>query len=148
MTTSDDFGQGQPQYGQPQYGQPQYGQPQGGGQPGQFGQAEYRQPPFEQQPYGQQPGQPGYGPQGGYQAARPRNGFSIAALVCAIAQVLFFLLPLFALLAIIFGAIGVSKARRLGGAGRGMGLTGLILGCVGMVFFVLVIIGTVITSNH
>jgi hypothetical protein len=133
MTTSDDFGQG---------GQPQYGQPQGGGQPGQFGQQQYGQPQ-----YGMQPGQPGYGPQGGYQAARPRNGFSIAALVCAIAQVLFFILPLFALLAIIFGAIGVSKARSLGGAGRGMGLTGLILGCAGMVFFVLIVLLAVVVHH-
>jgi hypothetical protein len=79
--------------------------------------------------------------------ARQRNGFAIAALVCAIAQVLFFILPLFALLAIIFGAIGVSKAKSMGGVGRGMGLTGLILGCVGMVFFALVVVGTVVVHH-
>ncbi|HEY1616213.1 MAG TPA: hypothetical protein VGG25_01270 [Streptosporangiaceae bacterium] len=107
-----------------------------GSQPGQFG---------GQPPYGQPPGQPGYGPQGGVE--RQRNGFAIASLVCAIAQVLLFILPLLALLAIIFGAIGISKARNMAGVGRGMSLTGLILGCLGMVLFVVGVVGAVVVDH-
>lgn len=91
-------------------------------------------------------GHPGYqGSQvGGYQPGAPVgapagrvNSLSIAALVCGLAQfVLWFLLlvPGFiaALLGLIFGVMALGQIRQRGEAGRGMALTGVILGTIGV----------------
>ena len=55
---------------------------------------------------------------------RGNNGFAIAALICGI---LGFVVPGLGLLSIIFGAIGLSRK------GRGMALTGMILGIVNLI---------------
>src|SRR5262245_8911202 len=70
----------------------------------------------------------------------PSNGFSVASLVLGILTlVLFFTiwLPwLLGVLAIVFGAIGISKAGK--GAGqRGMAIAGLVCGAVGVVLSLL-----------
>tara|TARA_B110000196_G_C21133414_1_gene659728 strand:- start:634 stop:1158 length:525 start_codon:yes stop_codon:yes gene_type:complete len=54
------------------------------------------------------------------------NGFAIAALICGI---LGFVVPGLGLLSIIFGAIGAGKKRK----GRGMAITGMILGIVNLI---------------
>lgn len=95
------YGQQQPQYGQapPQYGQqPQYGQPQ-------YGQPQYGAP-------GQYPGPGGYGPQ-----PKQGNGFSVAG-VC---------LCVIPLLGLIFSIIGVVKSKARGGAGKTLGIVGIVL---------------------
>lgn len=103
-------------------------------------------PPTAQRPT--QPG-PGYGyPGQGYQQPynappnyaqqypQPRtgNGRAIAALVLGILAVVLCWLSIFdivfVVLAIVFGFLGLSDAKR-GGTGRGMALTGLICGVVG-----------------
>lgn len=93
-----------PQYGQPQYGQPQYNQ-------AQYGQAQYGQPQYFGQP-------PYYG--------RPVEAktLSIASMVCGIASVLmgWLLLPQFA--AIITGHLALRREP----SGKGMSITGLVLG--------------------
>ncbi|MDT0169147.1 DUF4190 domain-containing protein [Pseudarthrobacter sp. BRE9] len=98
-----------PQYGQPQYGQGQYNQ-------AQYGQARYNQPPYNQPQYFGQ--QPYYG--------RPVEAktLSIASMVCGIASVLmgWLLLPQFA--AIITGHLALRREP----SGRGMSITGLVLG--------------------
>lgn len=68
-------------------------------------------------------------PPGGYQPARPTNALAIAALVCGI---------VFAPLGIIFGHISLSQIKRTGEQGRGLALTGLILGYAITVLTVLV----------
>gem|GEM_PF-2844295 len=68
--------------------------------------------------------------------ARPTNGIAVAAVVLGvvgfvvglfpIAGIFLFWIP--ALLAIIFGFIGISTASRLGGLNRGQAIWGVILG--------------------
>lgn len=126
------YGAPNPQYGAPQYpqqpqpqpSQPQYGAPQ---QP--YGdQTQYGAPP--QQPYDQSQygaAQPQYGGPvpppgpGGYGYPMPpqeqKNGFSIAGLILSF-------LPL---LGIIFSVLGLTRASKVGGKGRGLAIAGLVL---------------------
>ncbi len=92
-------------------------------------------------PYGAPIGAPAYTP-----APPPQgNGIAVAAMVLGILSILlcfaWFISPIIALLAIIFGALGLGKAKKIGGRGKGMALAGLITGIVGMVIgiFILVI---------
>jgi Domain of unknown function (DUF4190) len=142
-------GSGQPGggYGQP-VGYPQpgaYGQPGGYPQPGAYGQpGGYPQPGAYGQPGGYP--QPGYqgtptwtgGP--GYPAGQT-NGLAVAALVCGIAQIFFWVLA--GIPAIILGHVARSRIRQTGEQGAGMALAGLILGYVGLalaIIFVILII--------
>ena len=86
--------------------------------------------------YGQPPGYapPGYGP--GYGYRQPSNGMGVAALVLGIIGAVGSLIVIGAalsVLAIIFGAIGRSKAKRNEATNGGMALAGLILGILGCV---------------
>jgi len=72
---------------------------------------------------------PGYAP--GAAAPQEGNGLAVAALVLGILSIVLFWFPfvnwILALLAIIFGAIGMAKGKRVG-KGRGMAITGLVCG--------------------
>ena len=61
------------------------------------------------------------------------NGWGIAALCCGILGLVLWYLPLLGMCAIIFGAIGLKKR------GRGMAITGLILGIIKFILFLLLI---------
>ena len=145
---------GQNQDNQPQFGQNQYGQPgEPYGQPGEpyaqppspYGQpaGAYGQPPS---PYGQPPspyGQPGY-----YGMPAEPKGLSIASMVCGIASVMlgWFMLPQIA--AIITGHLALRREP----SGKGMSITGLVLGYLCLLgygaFWVFVIIAaTMYRSN-
>ena len=93
-------------YGQPQYNQGQYNT----GQYGQYNNTQYGQPQYFGQPY--------YG-----RAVEPKT-LSIASMVCGIASVImgWLLLPQFA--AIITGHMALRREP----SGRGMSITGLVLG--------------------
>jgi len=107
-----------------------------------------------------QPGPPGFQPGPGpvfpavpgYQPAK-KNGFAIAALVCGIAQfVLWFayLVPglLAAIMAIVFGSVGLRQIRRTGEAGRGMAIAGIVCAAAGVAIVVLLIaIGLAVRSG-
>jgi Domain of unknown function (DUF4190) len=105
-------------YGQGGYGQNQYGEP------GQYG-GPYGQPPS---PYNQPPSpynQAGpYGPPGYYGVPAEPKTLSIASMVCGIASVImgFLLLPQVA--AIVTGHMALKREP----SGRGMSITGLVLG--------------------
>jgi hypothetical protein len=78
------------------------------------------------------------------------NGFAVASLVLGIiALVMFFTiwLPfLLGTLAIVFGAIGIGKANKLGGRQKGLAVAGLVCGIAGMlvaVLFIVLIVNTV-----
>jgi len=64
------------------------------------------------------------------------NGMAVAALVLGIIAAVLFFVPflnwVLAILAIIFGGVGMSKGKKVG-KGRGMAMAGLILGIVGAV---------------
>lgn len=100
----------------------------GGGQPGSF-------PP---------PG-PGYGQPPGYPpGAGGTNGVAIAALVLGLLSIpLGFIIVGGALgvIAVVLGLIGLSKARSLGGSGRGLAIGGIITGLIGIVIPVVIWIG-------
>ena len=89
-------------------------------------------PPPPPQQYGG-PG-PHYAP--AYVAA-PSNGIGTAAGVLGIVGAVLMFIPfvdfiavVLGLLAVVFGAVGLSRAKNLGGAGRGMAITGIVLGIV------------------
>lgn len=101
------------------------------------------QPPpnygFSDQPGGA-PGYPG-GVPGGYPGGAPQqpqgNGMAVAGLVLGIISIVLFFLSwidaIIGILAIIFGAIGMSKANKIGGKGKGMAMAGLICGVIGVI---------------
>jgi uncharacterized membrane protein YvbJ len=70
--------------------------------------------------------------------AEKTSGMAVAALVMGIVSFLLFG-PL-AILAIIFGAIGISQASKPNVKGKGMAVTGLILGIVGGGFWIIMLI--------
>jgi hypothetical protein len=80
------------------------------------------QPPPRQQYF---PGQPG-----GQLVGRPTNQLAIAALVCGVAQVFFWVLS--GIPAVILGHIARRQIRQTGENGDGMALAGLILGYIGI----------------
>ena len=78
---------------------------------------------------------PGYPPPGyGVPQAQPGNGMAIAALVTGIVSLALcwvpFVGPICAILAVVFGGVGISKAGQTGGTGKGMAIAGLVLGIV------------------
>jgi hypothetical protein len=60
---------------------------------------------------------------------RPSNGPAVTSLVCGVAGIVPFITSL---LALVFGMVGLNRAKQVGGAGRGMALSGLILGVLGL----------------
>ncbi|PWJ51211.1 protein of unknown function [Quadrisphaera granulorum] len=105
----------------------------------------YQQPaPYQGAP-GQQGGYPGYSGypgQGGYDRPAPKNGIGIAALVLGILALLsgFFVIGgLFGLVAIVLGFIGTRRAKRGEATNRGMAITGIVLGALGVVGAVIAI---------
>jgi hypothetical protein len=108
-------------------------------------------PAYAQPGYAAQP-QPGYGYQGaGQQQAYPPphyaqqypqpktgNGKAVAGLVLGILAIVFFWTSIFDIifiaLGIIFGILGMKEANRIGGAGRGMAVSGLVCAIVGAMF--------------
>ncbi len=127
-----------------QYPQGQY--PPGQYPPGQYPPGQY--PPGQYPPGQFAPGQYGYPPQYFNPAPVRNNPFAITALVLGIVQ---FVLGLAlvgnivaAIPAIIFGAIALKQIRLRGERGRGMAIAGLVLGILGVLYFVLIIIVIVI----
>jgi hypothetical protein len=85
--------------------------------------------------YGWAPSYPG--------TTRKTNGFCIASLVLAAPPVCLFTVGLGSLLGVIFGIIGLRQTRRDSSSGRGMAITGIILGALGLIVGALIIVGIV-----
>ena len=105
----------QPQYGQAQYGQQQYGQAQG-----------YPQYPYGQQGYGAYPP-----PKSG------NNGLAIAAMICGICG---FLCLIPSVVGIVLGTVSLSQIKRTQQGGRGMAITGIVVGSLWIVGFILLVV--------
>lgn len=132
------------------------------GQPGQPGQPDqghsapsnaYGPPPGALQSGAPQAGPPGYPPPPGYQTPQPyyaqpaaylpppgygTNGFAIVALICALTG--------FFPVAIIFGILSLRQLRRRPQTGRGMAISGIVLGSLGTLFVGAVIAFAIMTS--
>ncbi len=94
-----------------------------------------------QQQWGGQPGSfpppgPGYGQPPGYPpGAGGTNGVAIAALVLGLLSIPlgFFVFGAgLGVIAVVLGIVGISKARAMGGSGRGLAITGILTGIVGI----------------
>lgn len=88
-------------------------------------------------------GAPGMPPQG--------NGMAVASLVLGILAVPFGLVTwpgaLLGILAIIFGALGISKGNKVG-KGKGMAIAGLVLGVLGLLICVAMIMLVLSIASH
>jgi Domain of unknown function (DUF4190) len=111
------------------YGGPQYGAP-----PPQYGAQKGIPDPYGYQPqWGQQPQ---WGPGGFAPASRGTNGMAIASMVLGILWIYW----IGSVLALIFGYIAKSQIRARQENGGGMATAGLVLGWIGVGFFVIAII--------
>ncbi|MEU5283237.1 DUF4190 domain-containing protein [Streptomyces sp. NPDC020755] len=99
--------------------------------------AHYGYPAPPPQPYGGYPGYGAYGAGPVGWAPAPNNGLGTAAMVIGIVSVVGFCLYgvniILGILALIFGIIGLGRAKRGEATNRGMALAGVILGSVGIV---------------
>ena len=118
-------------------GQPQPYDPPSGSQPYQppaAGSAAYGQEPYGQQAYGQQ----GYGgqPYGAGPTGPKRNGLGVAALVLGILGLLgaIAVVPgvLLGVLAVVFGVIGRTRAKRGEATNGGLAVAGVVLGVLAL----------------
>jgi hypothetical protein len=99
-------------------------------------------PQFPPQPYYQQVSPPQYV----VAVAQPTNGMGTAAGVLGIIAIVLAVIPfvqftsfVLGLLAVILGGIGIRRANSIGGAGRGMAITGLVTGLIALVITILLI---------
>lgn len=113
-------------------------------------------PQFQPGPVQYSPGQVQFAPPGQYAPSfgqqRPvgqrRNNLAIASLVCGLSQILLWILILPEIMAIIFGLVAIRQIKQTGDAGRGMAVTGVVLGVLGLFgLIVLVIIGATAKTN-
>lgn len=112
-----------------------------GGQPGQYGQ------PYPGQGYGQPYPQAGYGaPYGGYPGYQPRlpRGAAIGSLVCGLVALVTFCIPLLpvvlGLIALGLGVMTINRVRQGRGAGRGMAVTGMVSGTIGLLLGIVMLV--------
>ena len=100
-------------------------------------------------PPGAYPPPPPFAAPYSYAPPQTGNGYAITALVLGLISLFLSWFPgvdwVLGALAIIFGAVGISTARRRGGAGRGMAIAGLVLGVVtavlGIIFWAVIYAG-------
>ncbi len=76
-----------------------------------------------------------------YQVVQPTNGLATASLVLGILGIalFWFLGFIMSILAIVFGGVGLDRARA-GGPGKGSAMAGLILGIIGLLLPLLLIV--------
>ena len=72
------------------------------------------------------------------------NGLAVAGMICGILGLVLFwtiwLGIILGVLGIIFGAIGQSRAKTMGGTGRGMAMAGLICGAIAVVAAIIFVV--------
>jgi uncharacterized protein DUF4190 len=73
------------------------------------------------------------------------NGLAVASLVCGLCE--FFTVGVTGIPAVVLGHVALQQIGRSGQSGRGMAITGLVLGYLGLAFLVFIIIVAVAASN-
>lgn len=114
---------------------------QGNGQPVLNGGANYGAPADYSNNYNQ-----GYGAP----VKAPGSGFALASLILGIAAIVtcwFGIGGLFGLVGLILGIVAINKLRKTPGAGKGMAITGIILGALGLVIGIVMTIFIVFVSS-
>ncbi len=138
MSSGSEDQPGPDQPGQGHFGQGQFGQQPGWppqpppgpyGQPGAGWQPPYPYGPTD--PYAQGTGWP-------QAPRRGTNSLAIAALACAVGQVIAG--PFAGIAAIVLGVMSLRQIEASGEDGRGMAITGLVLGIVGLIIAVFLLI--------
>lgn len=80
------------------------------------------------------------------------NGLAVAGMVLGIISIVLcwvpFLDQILALLAIIFGAIGMGKANKIGGTGKGFATAGLVMGIIAMILGIAIIVMAMTAARH
>jgi len=95
----------------------------------------YPPQPYPPQAYGaaQYP-YPGYGAGSPYAASPPSNGVAVAAFVLGVIAIVLSWIPLLDIVlaapAVILGGLGISRANRTHGTGKGFAIAGLVLGAI------------------
>ena len=82
-------------------------------------------------------------------AGRPsaNNGLAIAALILGILTFVC-LGPIAGVLAVVFGFLGLKKAKEMGGTGKGMSIAGIVLGIVGTIVSILFLVLVVFAADQ
>lgn len=74
-----------------------------------------------------------------YQPTGGTNGFAVASLICSIVG--FCAVFIGGLLGILFGVLGISKANKTNGRGKGMAIAGIVIGIITLVTSGLIVAG-------
>jgi hypothetical protein len=87
----------------------------------------------------------------GAPAPAPRNGLGLSALILGVIAILtcwIVIGGLFGLLAIVLGVLGAGRARRGRATNRGVAITGIVTGAVGLVLSIVIVVtaGTLFVS--
>lgn len=129
-----------PAYGEPAYPAPAYDPSAPAAAAPAYGQQDYGQQTYGQQPYGQQPyGAPAYG----YGTAPRINPLAIVALVSSLVGL--FAIPVIGqIVGIITGHISLKQIKTTGERGRGMALSGVLIGYISLGLGILLIILTAV----
>jgi hypothetical protein len=93
-------------------------------------------------PYGQHA--PGYLPSG-YPPPSTTNGYAIASLACSI--VLVVVAGIGSILGVVFGIIGLRQCGRKNERGKGLAIAGIVIGGIGILFWLLALLGFIIDAN-
>ncbi|KZE90766.1 DUF4190 domain-containing protein [Microbacterium sp. TNHR37B] len=128
-------------YAPPSYPSSAYVQPSAGAVP----------PPTYRQPAPGMPPVPTYGGTPyGYAPVAPTNGLAITSMVASLAGVVFawtWVLALGVVVGVITGHIALNQIRQTGARGRGMALTGVIVGWIAIGFAVMSVLAVVIWAT-
>jgi hypothetical protein len=81
----------------------------------------------------------------GYPVPSSTNGYAIAALACSIVLAAF--AGLGSILGVVFGIIGLRHCRQRNERGRGLAIAGIVIGAIGILFWLLALVGLLVESN-
>lgn len=93
-------------------------------------------------------GQPAY-PNPGYGApvVKQSNGVAVASLIIGILSLITVCLSPLGIVAVVLGFVGLGKAKKIGGAGKGMAIGGIVTGILALIVAVLLAVLVVFAAD-